>query len=477
MKKQAYNPYLPSWEHIPDGEPHVFGERVYVYGSHDRSHGTTFCMEDYVCWSAPIDDLGDWRYEGIIWKKTDDPNNRNPVGYLYAPDVAKGPDGRYYLYYFYSHNDEREYQIGVAVCDTPCGRFDYYASIEAENGKHFINFDPAIFVDDDKRVWLYYGSAFEMGGNVLQTLGGAVVELAKDMKTVLTKPKLTVPNIFHQKGTGFSGHAFFEASSMRKVNGKYYFIYSSRTVNELCYAISDKPDGPFAYGGTLVSNGDIGLNGNKKAVAPTGNNHGSIACINGQWYVFYHRHTQGSSYSRQGCAEKITILPDGSIPQVEITSCGLNEGPLCAEGTYPAHICCNLTDGKNGKKLAPTCVNEEQEMQGLISFVSNLKNGSEAGYKYFSFSGKTRMTVQWRVSLSDFTAFQTLSPDKCRARGMLLVATKAGGEPVAKIPIQGAAGDWEEASCTLNLSGTSAIYLRYQGKGAVDIREFSFSKD
>ena len=55
MKKQAFNPYLPSWEYIPDGEPYVFGDRVYVYGSHDYFNGYVFCMGDYVCWSAPVD--------------------------------------------------------------------------------------------------------------------------------------------------------------------------------------------------------------------------------------------------------------------------------------------------------------------------------------------------------------------------------------------------------------------------------------
>lgn len=64
-KKQAYNPYLPSWEYIPDGEPYVFEGRVYVFGSHDYYNGYVFCMGDYVCWSAPVDDLGDWRYEGV----------------------------------------------------------------------------------------------------------------------------------------------------------------------------------------------------------------------------------------------------------------------------------------------------------------------------------------------------------------------------------------------------------------------------
>lgn len=44
MKKQAFNPYLPSWEYIPDGEPYVFGDRVYVYGSHDYFNGYVFCM-------------------------------------------------------------------------------------------------------------------------------------------------------------------------------------------------------------------------------------------------------------------------------------------------------------------------------------------------------------------------------------------------------------------------------------------------
>ena len=75
--KQRVNPYLPSWEYIPDGEPYVFGDRVYVYGSHDRFNGYVFCLNDYVCWSAPVNDLSDWRYEGVIYRKTDDPLNRD----------------------------------------------------------------------------------------------------------------------------------------------------------------------------------------------------------------------------------------------------------------------------------------------------------------------------------------------------------------------------------------------------------------
>ena len=97
MKKQAFNPYLPSWEYIPDGEPSVFDGRVYVYGSHDQFNGHVFCLGDYMGWSAPVDDLSDWRCEGVIYEKTQDPLNADGHMCLYAPDVTQGPDGRYDL--------------------------------------------------------------------------------------------------------------------------------------------------------------------------------------------------------------------------------------------------------------------------------------------------------------------------------------------------------------------------------------------
>ena len=99
MKKQAFNPFLPLDAYIPDGEPHIFGDRVYLYGSHDREGGETFCMEDYEVFSAPTDDLSDWKSEGIIYKAEQDPDYSEERPYMYAPDAVKGNDGRYYLYY------------------------------------------------------------------------------------------------------------------------------------------------------------------------------------------------------------------------------------------------------------------------------------------------------------------------------------------------------------------------------------------
>ena len=130
MKTTAFNPYLPSWEYIPDGEPYIFDGRVYVYGSHDSFGGVVFCQGDYVCWSAPVEDLGAWRYEGVIYRRTDDPLNKNNDCSLYAPDVTKGPDGRYYLYYVLESKDV----VSVAVCDTPAGKYEFYGYVHYKDG-------------------------------------------------------------------------------------------------------------------------------------------------------------------------------------------------------------------------------------------------------------------------------------------------------------------------------------------------------
>ncbi len=135
---QSYNPYLPLWEYIPDGEPHVFGDRVYLYGSHDRFGGNDFCLNDYVCWSANVHDLKEWRYEGIIYRSSQDPRMPDGNRQIWAPDVARGKDGRYYLYYCPDGDGEA---IGVAVCNEPAGQYQFYGIVQdkkdngSENGK------------------------------------------------------------------------------------------------------------------------------------------------------------------------------------------------------------------------------------------------------------------------------------------------------------------------------------------------------
>lgn len=524
-QKQAYNPFLPLNEYIPDGEPHVFGDRVYIFGSHDKEGGYTFCMLDYVTYSAPIDDLSDWRYEGVIYKASNDPAYPRRK-YMYAPDVVKGNDGRYYLYYCmagdYGVGGYME-PISVAVCDTPGGEYEFLGHVKNKDGSlmmKYICFDPAV-INDNGVIRLYYGTQYgyeededfltndiklniecDMFGRTKEEIlsypdsimGPNMLILEDDMLTVKEEAKHIIP--YKVKGTSFEEHPFFEGASMRRINGKYYFIYSSWLNHELCYAVSDYPDRDFTYGGTLVSNGDIGYMGRTEAdkLNMTGTTHGSIECINDKWYVFYHRLTHKSDYSRQACAEKIYINDDGSISQTEITSCGLNNGPLKAKGTYPAVIACNITNGRmpHGsnsiyKDEFPNVTNIGEER-----FIGEIEEGTLIGYKYFEFNNVTSITVSARIENAKNKVVYT-GPERIDERGVtkpnnhtIINPGVKSEKPVIEIRLSetgnavgyillGDADSWTDYSAKINvMDGIYPVYLVYHGNCKIQLKEISF---
>jgi hypothetical protein len=256
---------------------------------------------------------------------------------------------------------------------------------------------------------------------------------------------------------------------MRKINNKYYYIYSSENSHDLCYAISNKPDGEFAYGGVLVSIGDVFLNGRShgEALNYLGNTHGSIECVNGKWYVFYHRQTNLNQFSRQACAEPVNVLPDGSIPQVEITSCGLNGGPLAGHGEYDARIACNLRSAKGVFAYSmikpentdhPYFTQETPDCEDKPSqYIANMRDGSMAGFKYFAMDGTRKIWMEIRGG----------------ADGFFDVSTKINAPPQARILVI-PGGEWYKTSASfLPLNGTCALYFTYHGGGSVDFKSFT----
>lgn len=92
MKDCAFNPFLPLDVYIPDGEPHVFDGRVYLFGSHGREGGSTFCELDYEFFSASVDDLSSWSSKGINYSARQDALFTAERPYMYAPDVVRGND-------------------------------------------------------------------------------------------------------------------------------------------------------------------------------------------------------------------------------------------------------------------------------------------------------------------------------------------------------------------------------------------------
>ena len=464
MKKQAFNPYMPSWEYIPDGEPHVYGDRVYVYGSHDQFNGWVFCQGDYLCYSAPVDDLSDWRCEGVIYGRTDDPLNADGRACLYAPDVTQGPDGRWYLYYAL----DKFPLISVAVCDSPAGRYQFLGYVHYKDGTRLgekpgdePQFDPAVITEGDK-TYLYTGFC---GRGDKSRHGAMCTVLESDMLTIREAPVFVVPGIEYAEGTGYEGHAFFEASSIRKRGDKYYFVYSSTPMHELCYAVSDKPNAGFTYGGVIVSNADLHIDTYKPADMPAvsgSNNHGGMAEINGQWYIFYHRHTNNHWFSRQGCAEPITILPDGSIPQVEITSCGLNGGPLKAEGTYPAYIACHLFTRERqlivGRPGMPCITQDGKDGDKIDGHIANIVDGTTIGFKYFDCRGVKGIGIQTRGYFS----------------GVFEVRTAWDGETLGEIHV-GYDNVWTKARCDTAIpDGVQSIYLVFRGSGTGALKCITF---
>lgn len=474
---QAFNPYLPSWEYIPDAEPYVFGDRVYIYGSHDRFNAPIFCMNDYVCWSAPVNDLSNWTCSGVIYRKKQDPMNKLGLRLLFAPDVAKGPDGRYYLYYAFDFLGV----IGVAVCDTPDGQYEFYGHVHYQDGTLLgrrkgdeFPFDPGVLVDDDQQVYLYSGFATKVppilsGFHDLQHNGGSVIVLDQDMVTIQRAPKLLFPRKGSSLPGRFEGHEFFEASSIRKIDGKYVFVYSSSNNHELCCAISERPDGGFRYGGTLVDQGDLYMEGRTDEAHARnylGNTHGGMVQLNGQWYIFYHRQTNQHSYSRQACAEPLERTANGGFKQAEVTSCGLNGGPLAGKGCYPARIACNLWskqgtcryDAAFRKKAHPYFTQRgKDDDKDAVQYIANMRDGSVAGFKYFNIRDARSISV-------------TVSG---RGMGVMQVSDQEDFSTVAAEIALRADGQEAKASAPLKLTdGIRALYFRYQGSGAIDFYRF-----
>lgn len=470
MKKQVFNPYLPSWEYVPDGEPHVFEERVYVYGSHDRFNGFAYCLNDYVCYSAPIDDLSDWRYEGVIYEKTNDPLNADGSMCLYAPDVVRGPDGKYYLYYVL----DKVPVVSVAISETPAGKYSFYGYVHDMEGKRLgeraydqPQFDPAVLAEGDK-VYLYTGFC---GPGDKSRKGAMATVLATDMLTMIEEPVIIVPGNCYGGGTEFQGHEFFEAPSIRKHEDTYYFVYSSSQMHELCYATSKCPIKDFSYRGVIVSNCDENITYQKPAKMHTyvpGNNHGGMVEVLGQWYIFYHRHTNGTNFSRQGCAEPIQIREDGSIGQAEMTSCGLNGSPLVGRGEYYAYIACNLFSKtmKNDHLLHhagwidgkyPRITQDGRDGDEEMGFIANMQDSTIAGFKYFECKDITRISLKTRGY----------------GNGYFEVKTAWDGETLGKIPV-GYSNVWVVNAADIMIpDGIHALFYEFKGEGGISLSSFT----
>ena len=453
MTASAQNPYLPLWEHLPDGEPRVFEDpdnpgklRAYIIGSHDTSYDK-YCGLDIRMWSAPVEDLSQWRDEGPLFSHY--VNGQWDI--MYAPDLVETTDketGKK-TYWLYPHS--RGWRRVAMVCkgDRPNGPFtpvnlnaDGTACVDGSK----IDFDPSVFVEPvtnkkDKdfkkgyRAYVFYGfqhsTAFELDqDNMWAVRPGTEIHdyfiPASHRYGEVRDPEGTqYPALY--KGQKPGDFNFFEASSIRQVGNKYVMVFSGHSGPDygigssnstLRYAYGDSPLGPWRSGGVLVDSRGVEINADGSALTTTNaahNTHGSLQQINGQWYVFYHRPPRGFGNARQAMVAPVKIVWDKkSVAQggqvritgydpyapnnewtakasngneytgAEVTSEGFQIFGLNPYNFYSAGIACYMSD-QNWMQDNHDVWKNEMELQGI-------KNGGIIGFKYFGFGGLAQNT-------------------------------------------------------------------------------------
>lgn len=426
------NPYLPLWEHIPDGEPYVFEDpdnpgqyRVYIYGSHD-SMIDGYCGREQVVWSAHVDSLYNWRYDGEIFsvRANGEGKPQEKADVLYAPDVALYTDSDgVKTYYLYPNNQEGGRNGMVAKSNRPDGPFEVcnWSKANPDTTDGILKFDPAVFVDDDGRVYGYWGFGHSYAAELDPTTMATVKPGCNIVENMIGSFQDGDDNIFR----------FFEASSIRKIEDKYVYIYSRWTADgefglpetnyTLAYAYSNNPLGPYTYGGTIIDGRgrEKDENGNIIASATiSGNTHGSICEINNQWYVFYHRQSGTNEFARQAMVAPITVCIENDkviISEGEYTSEGFALNGLNPYERHSAGIACWYTGPKvaehhwpdnlfYGSYVAASYGTETKfakpyDIINNTNQVINNTDGSIVGYKYFNFSATKGNDVSLKLNL------------------------------------------------------------------------------
>ncbi|CAM3456127.1 MULTISPECIES: glycoside hydrolase family 43 protein [Saccharibacillus] len=318
MKPNFHQPLITEM-YTADPSAHVFEGKIYIYPSHDLDHdepsndnGDQYKMEDYHVFSmddaeSPAVDHGEALHvRDVPWASRQ----------MWAPDAAY-KDGRYFLF-FPARDHEGVFRIGVASSESPAGPF----RAEPQPIPGSFSIDPAVFVDDDGRSYMYFGGLW--GGQLEKwqsgefeaertdgpapdqpALGPRVAELTDDL-LAFREPSAEI-SIVDEEGNpilaGDEERRYFEGPWMHKYNGWYYFSYSTGTTHKLVYGVSRNPQGPFTYKGVIL-NPVIGWT-----------THHSIVEFDGKWYLFYHDSSMSEGVNHKRCVKfaELHYNEDGTI--------------------------------------------------------------------------------------------------------------------------------------------------------------------
>lgn len=283
------NPFITEM-YTADPSAHVWNDgRLYVYASHDIAppKGCDL-MDQYHVFST--DDMVHWKDHGEILRASQVPWGRKEGGFMWAPDCVYRK-GTYYFYFPHPSGDDwnKTWKIGVATSTSPAGGFTVQGYLPDLDPM----IDPCVFIDEDGLAYFYYG-----GGGVCK--GGKLMDNMMEIDGVMQPMEGLVD--------------FHEAAWVHKRDGVYYLSYSDNNDkdgkhNQMRYATSDNPLGPWTYRGIYMDPTD------------SYTNHGSIVQYKGQWYAFYHNSALSHhDWLRSICADKLFYNDDGTIQKVVQTT-------------------------------------------------------------------------------------------------------------------------------------------------------------
>jgi hypothetical protein len=274
----AHNPILSDGRYYStDPAPLVVGDTLYILTGRDEAAPgvNDFIMNEWQMLSTRDVASGDWAFYPAMLRPEKVFAWAAPAR-AYAGQIVQGGDKRFYLYapVLRDHCEDKDcFGIGVAVSDTPLGPWvDAHPQgpIISQAGpvrNTMQNIDPTPFVDDDGRVYIYWGTFGQLRG----------MELERDMVTPKGEP-VTVTSL---KG-------FFEAPWLFKRKGTYYLAYAGNDVKQgdgctpavyhacIAYGTAPSPLGPWTYTGVVLP-----------PVSST-TSHPGFAAFKGKWYITYH---------------------------------------------------------------------------------------------------------------------------------------------------------------------------------------------
>lgn len=286
----------------------------YVYTGHDEDVTVDgfYTMIDWRAYSST--DMVNWTDRGTVLKMSDFEWAKQDGQHAWAAQVVER-NGKFYYYVCVIMQDGSGFGIGVAVSDNPYGPFKDAIGAPLIKGT-WRDIDPTVYIDDDGQAYLYYGQS--------------------PLKYVLLNDDM----ISYDKSIGSAGIVSEETDDIgltsyveapwlyarNDASGKkiYYMIYAGTSSKgggeDIRYAVSDSPLGPWEFQGVIMDPGSL-------SAVNDGKGHGSftihpgIVDYKGKSYFVYHNAAlaNGGGYHRSVAIEEFVYGADGSIPLIDMT--------------------------------------------------------------------------------------------------------------------------------------------------------------